>query len=119
LDGGHHLTGDDVLSRAGSKHQLEEHSLFELLDGVDDGPAFVPPDGLGSEDPTRRKHVDAQWDVADPALPDRLALLVLLLVQTHPSIAAHHLSVGRWLGRSRRRRGGRGPATDLAVAKLG
>src|SRR6266542_4205118 len=69
---GDDLMGHHVLARARPEHQLEQHALLELLDGVDGGPAFVPPDGPGGEDAARRHDVDAKGGITDPALPDRL-----------------------------------------------
>src|SRR5439155_6866459 len=57
LDRGHHLPGHHVLPGPRTEHQLEQHPLLELLDGLDHGPALVPLDRPGSEDAPGRQHV--------------------------------------------------------------
>jgi hypothetical protein len=72
------LFGHDVLARSRTQHQLEQDPLFELLDGIDDRPPFVPLDGPGGEDAARGEHVDAEGRFADPALPDGLSSLLFV-----------------------------------------
>jgi len=80
----HDFAGRGILARAGSQHQLEQHALLELLDGVDHRPALVPSDRPGGEDPAGRQHVHAERSFPDPPLPH--GLTSLLLVHECPSI---------------------------------
>src|ERR1051326_4791380 len=75
-DGPGHGGCRGVLLGAGPPPELEEHGGLELLDRVDHGPPFVPPDGPRGRDPARGEHVDPKRGIADPALPHGLSDLL-------------------------------------------
>jgi hypothetical protein len=72
-----------VLPSPRSQHQLEQHALLQLLDGIHDGAALIPANCPGSEDSSGRKHVDSERNLADASFPDGSALLFLLLWSSH------------------------------------
>jgi hypothetical protein len=74
---------DDVLPTSCREHQLEENSLLQLFDGVDDSAAVVSANRPGREDPSGREHVDAKRDIANPSFPNSSSLLFLFLCSPH------------------------------------
>ena len=107
LHRGHDLPGHHVLPGAGPKHQLEQHPLFELLDGIDHGPPLVPLDGPGGEDAARGQHVHAQRGLADPALPHgpTTLLFVQARLRVQPVLYGYREHVNRGERRERDPRG--------------
>ncbi len=74
---------NDVLAASCGEHELEQHPLLQLLDGVNDGAALVPANRPRSEDPPRREHVNSKRDIANPSVPNSSSLLFLFLCSPH------------------------------------